>query len=58
MRSRPSRALIAGTIEHDGHSGWTPLHLAVAAGQCALVEQLAAAGADSGPRRAAAGATG
>jgi ankyrin repeat protein len=38
--------LLATSIERDGQSGWAPLHLAVASGQRAVVEQLAAAGAD------------
>jgi ankyrin repeat protein len=38
--------LLTATVEHDGQSGWTPLHLAVAAGHTALVGELAAAGAD------------
>jgi ankyrin repeat protein len=38
--------LLTATVERDGQSGWTPLHLAVAAGHTALVEELAAAGAD------------
>jgi Ankyrin repeats (3 copies)/Ankyrin repeats (many copies) len=38
--------LLTATVERDGQSGWTPLHLAVAAGSVALVEQLVAAGAD------------
>jgi len=38
--------LLAATVERDGQDGWTPLHLAVAAGQTAVVEALAAAGAD------------
>jgi ankyrin repeat protein len=38
--------LLAATVERDGEDGWTPLHLAVAAGQGAVVEALAAAGAD------------
>ena len=42
--------LLSATVERDGHSGWTPLHLAVAAGHTALVEQLAAAGADLAAR--------
>jgi ankyrin repeat protein len=44
VRTQPR--LLAATVEHEGQGGWTPLHLAVAAGQTALVEQLAAAGAD------------
>jgi ankyrin repeat protein len=38
--------LLTGTVERDGQAGWTPLHLAVAAGHTGLAEQLAAAGAD------------
>jgi ankyrin repeat protein len=38
--------LLSATVERDGQSGWTPLHLAVAAGHTSLVEILAAAGAD------------
>jgi ankyrin repeat protein len=38
--------LLAATVERDGQGGWTPLHLAVAAGRTDLVEALAAAGAD------------
>jgi ankyrin repeat protein len=38
--------LLAATVERDGQSGWTPLHLAVAAGHATLVEQLVTAGAD------------
>ena len=42
--------LLTATVERNGQSGWTPLHLAVAAGHTALVEQLAAAGADLSAR--------
>jgi ankyrin repeat protein len=42
--------LLAATVEHDGHSGWTPLHLAVAAGHAPVVELLVAAGADLAAR--------
>jgi ankyrin repeat protein len=42
--------LLAGTVEHAGESGWTPLHLAVAAGREDVVRELAAAGADLGAR--------
>jgi ankyrin repeat protein len=38
--------LLSTTVERDGQGGWTPLHLAVAAGHTSLVEALAAAGAD------------
>jgi ankyrin repeat protein len=38
--------LLAATVERDGQDGWTPLHLAVAAGHTSIVEVLAAAGAD------------
>jgi ankyrin repeat protein len=38
--------LLSATVERDGQSGWTPLHLAVAAGRAALVGPLCAAGAD------------
>jgi ankyrin repeat protein len=34
------------TVERDGQGGWTPLHLAVAAGDAALVRLLVEAGAD------------
>jgi ankyrin repeat protein len=42
--------LLAATVERDGSSGWTPLHLAVAAGSGPVVEVLAGAGADLGAR--------
>ncbi|MCW2507775.1 MAG: Ankyrin repeat-containing protein [Modestobacter sp.] len=42
--------LLTATVEHFGQSGWTPLHLAVAAGNADLVEQLVAAGADLAAR--------
>jgi ankyrin repeat protein len=42
--------LLAGSIEHAGEGGWTPLHLAVAAGREDVVRVLAAAGADLGAR--------
>ncbi|MGY1669547.1 ankyrin repeat domain-containing protein [Geodermatophilus sp. SYSU D00710] len=42
--------LLAGTVEQAGESGWTPLHLAVAAGREDVVRELAAAGADLGAR--------
>ena len=38
--------LIGHTVERDGTAGWTPLHLAVTAGQEAVVRVLVAAGAD------------
>ena len=38
--------LLAATVERDGVSGWTPLHLAVLTGREDLVTALAAAGAD------------
>ncbi len=42
--------LLTGTVEHAGEGGWTPLHLAVAAGREDAVRDLAAAGADLGAR--------
>jgi ankyrin repeat protein len=42
--------LLAGTVERAGEGGWTPLHLAVAAGREDAVRELAAAGADLGAR--------
>jgi ankyrin repeat protein len=42
--------LLGGTVEHAGESGWTPLHLAVAAGSEDVVREFAAAGADLGAR--------
>ena len=42
--------LLAATVERDGQGGWTPLHLAVAAGHTGLAEQLTAAGADLAAR--------
>jgi ankyrin repeat protein len=42
--------LLSATVEHEGHDGWTPLHLAVAAGHVPLVEALVAAGADLAAR--------
>ena len=42
--------LVRATVEQDGDSGWTPLHLAVAAGQEAVVEVLVTAGADLSAR--------
>ena len=41
-----SPALLAGTVERDGQSRWTPLHLAVAEGQPDVVRVLVDAGAD------------
>ena len=38
--------LLTTTVERDGQDGWTPLHLAVAAGRRDAVEALAGAGAD------------
>jgi ankyrin repeat protein len=42
--------LLASTVERDGTSGWTPLHLAVAGGHGEVVRVLAEAGADLGAR--------
>ncbi len=42
--------LLAGTVEHAGEGGWTPLHLAVATGREDAVRALAGAGADLGAR--------
>ncbi|MGY1642536.1 ankyrin repeat domain-containing protein [Geodermatophilus sp. SYSU D00703] len=42
--------LLSTTVEHAGQGGWTPLHLAVAAGQTEIVRLLAAAGADLSAR--------
>jgi ankyrin repeat protein len=42
--------LLTGTVEHAGESGWTPLHLAVAAGREDAVRELVLAGADLGAR--------
>jgi ankyrin repeat protein len=41
-----SPALLTRTVERDGQSGWTPLHLAVADGQSDVVRVLVDAGAD------------
>ncbi len=41
-----SPRLLSATVERDGQSGWTPLHLAVAEGQAEVVRLLVAAGAD------------
>ncbi|MGY1811950.1 ankyrin repeat domain-containing protein [Blastococcus sp. SYSU D00820] len=38
--------LLAGTVEHDGQSGWTPVHLAVAGGRAEVLRVLVEAGAD------------
>ncbi|MGY1809610.1 ankyrin repeat domain-containing protein [Blastococcus sp. SYSU D00669] len=38
--------LLARTVERDGHSGWAPLHVAVAEGQEEIVRLLVVAGAD------------
>jgi ankyrin repeat protein len=38
--------LVSTPVERDGQGGWTPLHLAVAAGHAAVVSELVAAGAD------------
>jgi ankyrin repeat protein len=42
--------LLTATVERAGESGWTAVHLAVAAGSSALVQQLVAAGADLSAR--------
>jgi ankyrin repeat protein len=44
VAARPE--LLSATVERDGRTGWTPLHLAAAAGHAPVVEVLAAAGAD------------
>jgi ankyrin repeat protein len=41
-----SPALLERTVERDGHTGWTPLHLAVADGRPDVVRVLVDAGAD------------
>jgi ankyrin repeat protein len=41
-----SPGLLTRTVERDGQSGWTPLHLAVADGQPDVVRVLVEAGAD------------
>src|SRR3954449_7987960 len=41
-----SPGLLTRTVERDGQGGWTPLHLAVAAGQGDIVRVLVKAGAD------------
>lgn len=38
--------LLSASVERDGQAGWTPLHLAVAAGRADVVSDLVAAGAD------------
>jgi ankyrin repeat protein len=38
--------LLEATVERGGRDGWTPLHVAVAEGQAAIVDLLLAAGAD------------
>ncbi|MGY1604274.1 ankyrin repeat domain-containing protein [Geodermatophilus sp. SYSU D00815] len=38
--------LLSRTVERAGHSGWTPLHVAVAEGREEIVRELVAAGAD------------
>ncbi|MGY2080786.1 ankyrin repeat domain-containing protein [Modestobacter sp. SYSU DS0657] len=40
--------LLAATVERGGEDGWTPLHLAVAAGRPEVVTELLGAGADPG----------
>ncbi|WP_448627179.1 ankyrin repeat domain-containing protein [Geodermatophilus sp. URMC 64] len=42
--------LLARTVERDGHSGWTPLHMAVAEQQDKIVRVLVEAGADPSAR--------
>ncbi|SFE67699.1 ankyrin repeat domain-containing protein [Blastococcus tunisiensis] len=42
--------LLGSTVERDGQGGWTPLHVAVAAGRHDLVRLLVAAGAELGAR--------
>jgi len=42
--------LLTTTVERNGESGWSPVHLAVASGHTAVVEQLAATGADLAAR--------
>ncbi|PRY51724.1 ankyrin repeat protein [Geodermatophilus tzadiensis] len=42
--------LLGGTVEHGGEDGWTPLHLAVAAGREDVVRELVTAGADLSAR--------
>jgi len=45
-----SPRLLGSTVERDGHSGWTPLHVAVAECQAEIVRFLVGAGADLGAR--------
>ena len=45
-----SPALLTRTVERDGQSGWTPLHLAVADGRSDVVRVLVDAGADLSAR--------
>jgi ankyrin repeat protein len=42
--------LLSAAVERNGQDGWTPLHLAVAAGSEPVVEALVAAGADLSAR--------
>ncbi|GAB3360117.1 ankyrin repeat domain-containing protein [Modestobacter lapidis] len=42
--------LVSTPVERNGQGGWTPLHLAVAAGHAPVVSQLVAAGADVSAR--------
>ena len=42
--------MLTSSVERTGSAGWTPLHLAVAAGHPAVVEVLVAAGADATAR--------
>lgn len=42
--------LLTRTVEREGQGGWTPLHLAVAAGRTEVVRVLVAAGADLAAR--------
>jgi hypothetical protein len=42
--------LLAGTVDRDGEGGWTPLHVAVAAGDAAVVRALLEAGAQPDAR--------
>ncbi|WP_104525924.1 ankyrin repeat domain-containing protein [Blastococcus atacamensis] len=42
--------LLSATVEHQGQDGWTPLHLAVAAGRADVVRVLVEAGADLSAR--------